>query len=747
MAVAIEIEIQSPVSVDALYELRDLLKQESVRLSHVQLKTKPPLPGQMADGLPDSIISAVVEGVVSVAVEQFYTKVWEPQIAPLLAKWVKGRSFQQTRNGDPDATLPVVAVFLSDGHSRCYFSVDGRGKKHTVKQVSFSINPRKTYAVLVGCSEYLHDLAGIPPVNKNLEDIYALLSDKDCVGLPPENIVTACNYTADAIKHLLYTMSRKEGVDTLIIYFAGHGYRAGVKELYLLASNSKKLHDTHFLDAIEYDFIKEQVLKGAVARQKIMVLDACHSGLATLSPDNHLFEVEGTYILASSQGHEVSYFNPTDRNTYFTAAIIEVLKKGIDRTREKISLDDLYERSKQLLINRKFPAPIQQKGLNIHTHDYFLAPNPAFSLDSLKAAVRNIYADGRHEEALYEVELLIKRFPLDGELREMKLIYTSDILYARLVDEGNELFYSKKDYAQALDKYNKAVSLKDISAAIRANIRICGEALTATEDNISRTTAAIHPSGAPANEVNGRRNKAWALLSFMIFLTIAGVVTAFFVARHEETFAFIVKVKTKDGASFNTRLVALRMVDKKELRWREDTASLNALGEADFELPAHLSNRTARFVLLGDWAKEYEIARLDQDVVMKPNTVAEVILIRKTTGAGKDSSLHTPPDHNSSGRDNTSMVIPAELENSMFDSLASSNNLRLYGINKKACQIQGRLCGYEISGKVLFNGKAFLVISGDVSGNFTLSEDHTRIFGTLHIKESGTPCPLTLTRR
>ncbi|MGB8191773.1 MAG: caspase family protein, partial [Chitinophagaceae bacterium] len=185
-----------------------------------------------------------------------------------------------------------------------------------------SINHKKTYAVLIGCSEYNYGLNAILPVKGNLEDMRSLLMDKSYIGLPPENVFTSFNETSDSIKDLLFTTSRHE-MDTLIIYYAGHGLRTGAKELCLAAINSKKLSDTEWLGIVEYGFIKRTILEQCNARQKILLIDACQSGLAVQSADDDIFKAGGAYVLASSQAGDESYFNPLERNTCFTGTILD----------------------------------------------------------------------------------------------------------------------------------------------------------------------------------------------------------------------------------------------------------------------------------------------------------------------------------------------------------------------------------------------------------------------------------------
>src|SRR6516225_6464550 len=130
MAVELEIDIVCAVTNNELYNLRDMLKREAPQLSQVQLKTMPIRPGEMGD-IPDTIITAIVGGAISVALDQFYAQVWGPIIAPLIERWLKSKDRSPLEQGDGQGKQAIIEVSLSDGATRHSFSVDSNGKRHT----------------------------------------------------------------------------------------------------------------------------------------------------------------------------------------------------------------------------------------------------------------------------------------------------------------------------------------------------------------------------------------------------------------------------------------------------------------------------------------------------------------------------------------------------------------------------------------------------------------------------------------
>lgn len=206
MPVEIEIKITPALSQTELFDLRDELSRYNW-LSNVHVKNKPALPGQMCDGIPDCIIKAVVEAVVEAGLDNFIKTAWEPHIAPFFKKFL-GRKKAINKAGEMRDQSIELDVAVSDGISRSYFTIDSEGYKQRYDNVTYSIDPKKTYAILIGCSDYKYSLNAIPPVEGNLKDMYSLFTDMRYIGLPSQNVFICFNETADTIKDILYTNSR-----------------------------------------------------------------------------------------------------------------------------------------------------------------------------------------------------------------------------------------------------------------------------------------------------------------------------------------------------------------------------------------------------------------------------------------------------------------------------------------------------------------------------------------------------------
>ncbi|MFI5186404.1 MAG: caspase family protein, partial [Chitinophagales bacterium] len=457
----LEIEIRSDNARNDVYELRNLLQQYGDGVQ-IHIKEQAPQQGEMTIGLVEPIIIGVVKAIVEHSASEVYGKMLKPKIN----KWLESKKHGK---------LEVLSTLKDEG-TRIHFLEDNKGRSEVFENLKYAIDIDHTRAVLIGNSEFDGGFSAIPPVKGNLEDFYHLLSDKLHVGLSAENIVVAFNKTNTEIEEVLLQQSRIPDTETLIIYFAGHGHRTDVKKLYLVAKNSKKIDD-YLLGGIDFDFISNVVLRNATAKQKILILDACHSGIATQGENDMLqkIDVKGSYVLASSPGDEVSYFEKNSRNTYFTGVLLHALNEGIENSNEMIALDDLYEYSKDHLAEKNFPHPIYKNELNIPPSNFFIARNPLFSFEKIRKRPDILFNQSRFEEALYEYRILLQKYPDDLELRRKASECETNALSNRLAQDGDELFFSK-NYKAAIEKYRKALEVKD-NILVRGKLSRCQDLL------------------------------------------------------------------------------------------------------------------------------------------------------------------------------------------------------------------------------------------------------------------------------
>lgn len=458
--VRIEIELHGSNTREEIYDLRNYLKEKMPEADFV-LKERSPLPGQMSGG---GVVESLMGGLLHAGVAILFEEMYHNLLRPLYNDW-------KTRRKQAGSQLEIMSTLTRDGE-KIHFLETSSGQTETFN-FKYAIDTDKTYALLIGAGKFGNDFHPIPPVKGNLEDLFRLLTDKKHIGLPRENVFISFNESHVEIQKQLLQASRRQDVHTLIVYFAGHGHRSDVKKLSLIASDTEKIGD-EIVGGIDFDFISNKVMKNSAAKQKILILDTCHSGLATQGEDDLIrnFDVKGSYILTSSPADDVSYFEKDARHTYFTGALLDVLETGVDNTSDMLTLEDLYDHTRDVMTEKKFPVPNAKNELNIPPSNFFIARNPSFSGDKLKWRAYNLFRDGKLEEALDEYRLLLKRFPTDEELRRQYEECETELSFSRLVNEANTFFYQQKDYTKAAALYHKAYKLKK-DAMVMEKIRQC----------------------------------------------------------------------------------------------------------------------------------------------------------------------------------------------------------------------------------------------------------------------------------
>ena len=174
------------------------------------------------------------------------------------------------------------------------------------------LDPTKTFAILMGTSRYDH-FPDIPPVTKNLDDLEDLLLDPAVFGLPENQVHRIQDQSSDkAVKQLRHYAleASKAKAQTLLFYYAGHGYIRTDKKYFLAAKESDpELINLDGTSGISFDDAVKKVLREARIPQNIIVLDACYSGVTAQNAESPLAsmdELSGSYTLTSSTDREAS---------------------------------------------------------------------------------------------------------------------------------------------------------------------------------------------------------------------------------------------------------------------------------------------------------------------------------------------------------------------------------------------------------------------------------------------------------
>lgn len=203
-------------------------------------------------------------------------------------------------------------------------------------------------------------------------------------GTGPSDYVSR-NKMKDSIAELFKTEA-----EIALLYFAGHGHIEATGG-YLLASNSSRGDEGVSLSEIL------TLANASPAKNKIIVLDSCHSGIAGTSPENeHLASLaEGLTILTASTKDQYA----TERNGrgVFTALLVDALNGSAANLTGDITPGSVYAHIdqslgaweqrpvfktnvKEFVSLRKVTSPIPLADL-LRLKELFTSPGYEFPLD------------------------------------------------------------------------------------------------------------------------------------------------------------------------------------------------------------------------------------------------------------------------------------------------------------------------------------------------------------------------------
>ena len=242
-----------------------------------------------------------------------------------------------------------------------------------------SLDPKKTRAILIGTSEFV-DFNNIAPVKNNLTELEKVLANKNIFGLlPDKNIKVVKEPTDQELRRELiqYTKTaKKEGIQTLIVYFAGHGFRTRDGKYYLATKNSEKeLIRFDGSTALAYDTVKK-IINASQIPQTIIFIDACYSGAAAQGEGEKAFNeyvAKGTYTLTAADSTELAWYDTDAEHTIFTGELLNIFKNGLPSIeQEKASLSELYTELRTAVKKKRPDMSPQQLASKEITGDNFL---------------------------------------------------------------------------------------------------------------------------------------------------------------------------------------------------------------------------------------------------------------------------------------------------------------------------------------------------------------------------------------
>lgn len=242
----------------------------------------------------------------------------------------------------------------------------------------------RSQVILLGASKFA-DTEALPPVPevlRNVSDLAAVFTDSAFGIVPAAN----CSHFVDDDR--LPTLGRRlraitsGAEDLLLVYYAGHGLKAGPRHELYLAMYETDPEDPDF-GALKYETLR-RIVVDSPATTKVIILDCCFSGAAfggeLAGPVESLLgqlEVKGCYVLTSAQADNVAVVLPGEEHTAFTGRLLSVLGEGVPSEVEFLTLDALYRAVHAQLTAVGLPTPLNRGSRT--SQDLILARNRGFS--------------------------------------------------------------------------------------------------------------------------------------------------------------------------------------------------------------------------------------------------------------------------------------------------------------------------------------------------------------------------------
>ena len=185
-------------------------------------------------------------------------------------------------------------------------------------------NAQKTYVLVVGVSSYQDSRMNVTQTTKNAKSF----AQKMKTQTPDVSILTSSYANHDNVLAKLKAICRgARSTDLIVFYFAGHG---GVDETQTgcICAYDEPIYYSELMSCF----------KQSKAKEKIMLVEACHSGSTLTS-----YIDPGVTCLASSRMNEYSYYHDLIGAGYFSNAVLVGLQGKADANKDmKITVRELY---------------------------------------------------------------------------------------------------------------------------------------------------------------------------------------------------------------------------------------------------------------------------------------------------------------------------------------------------------------------------------------------------------------------
>ena len=272
---------------------------------------------------------------------------------------------------------------------------------------NLSFDPHKTWAFLIGNWKFQEDsqLPNLPAVENNLTSLKEILIDPLILGIPKDKIISLKNQS-DILQNFITTFPKP--VETLIVYYAGHGLCENTNLSLALPNSLYDDADT----GLAFDKLWKKITNKAT--NIILILDCCFSGKAFNAITKQ--DRRNIVVLTATDKANLASSPKNWGKTAFTEHFIQTLKQGVRNHQPFLTLKDIFDVLKETLVKGNFPKPSENEFLD-HSpfycfHNLGFNPNIPFveieEVESKLLVIQNFTAKGLiHEIVAQQLQLKV----------------------------------------------------------------------------------------------------------------------------------------------------------------------------------------------------------------------------------------------------------------------------------------------------------------------------------------------------
>ena len=262
-------------------------------------------------------------------------------------------------------------------------------------------------AILIGNAVFQDPrIDDLPAAAGCVTEMAELLAGELC-GWPAGRIVRLENLDKPDVLARRVITAVRDAEDVLLVYYTGHGYRTRNGQLALALGQTDPDPETLPHTAMLYESLAD-ILRGCRAATKLVILDCCHAELGGRA--NYVFQgsdlaevypVDGLYFIGASKRDQNAKSPRDGQLTYFTQALVDVVRGGIPGQPEELRLDQIFLEVRARLVRARLPEPVDS-GIR-GARQYPFARNaawPASTAQALETSASALAAGTRRRRLL-----------------------------------------------------------------------------------------------------------------------------------------------------------------------------------------------------------------------------------------------------------------------------------------------------------------------------------------------------------